>query len=84
MTAMTAMLQSIRRKAGVYSAIAAIVPKIFMAYRAWFWMGILLNTISMTIFVFFWRAVYSNTSTIAGLNLQQTLNYILLAQVLPR
>lgn len=76
------MIATLRRKAGIYWAMAAIVPKTFMAYRAWFWMGIILNVIAMTIYVFFWRAVYAGTQEIAGMDLQQTLNYILLAQVL--
>jgi ABC-2 type transport system permease protein len=58
-----------------------MVPKVFLAYSLWFWVGLVLNTIAMTILVFFWQAVYSNTETIAGLDLNQTLTYILLAQV---
>jgi len=76
------MIRSLYRRASIYGAIAATVPKVFLTYRAWFWVGIILNVISMMIFVYFWRAVYANTDTIAGLNLQQTMNYILLAQVL--
>jgi ABC-2 type transport system permease protein len=60
---------------------AAIVPKVFMAYTLWFWVSLILNTIGMTILVFFWRAVYGNTDALAGLSLQTTLTYILLAQV---
>lgn len=75
------MIQGMRRTASVYGAMGAIVPKVFLAYRTWFWVGMILNVIAMTIYVFFWRAVYTNTSSIAGLDLQQTLNYILLAQV---
>jgi ABC-2 type transport system permease protein len=37
--------------------------------------------IRLVIFVAFWTAVYANTTTIAGLNLQQTLNYVILAQL---
>ena len=38
--------------------------------------------IAMSILVFFWQAVYANTATIsAGWTLQQTINYILLAQI---
>lgn len=75
------MIQTIRRKTSAYSAIGATIPKIYLAYQSWFWANLILNTITLTIFVFFWRAVYADTDTIAGLDLQQTLNYILLAQV---
>jgi ABC-2 type transport system permease protein len=75
------MIQSLRRKVSVYGAIAATVPKLYLAYRVWFWVGIILNVIGMTIYVFFWRAVYANTTSIAGMDLQQTLNYILLARI---
>ncbi len=76
-----AVVQSIRHRIGVYAAIAAMVPKEYFTYRIWFWVGLILRAIGMTIYVFFWRAVYADTNTISGLNLQQALNYILLAQV---
>ncbi len=76
------MIQSFRRSFNIYGAMAAMVPKEFLAYNIWAWMQFVVQILSMTIFVYFWRAVYANTNTIAGLNLQQTLNYILLAQVL--
>jgi len=75
------MIASLRRKLRIYGAIAEVQPKLSLAYRAWFWSSIVLNTIAMAIYVFFWRAVYASTSSIAGLELQQTLNYVLMAQV---
>lgn len=75
------MIAALRRQAGVYAAIAAVIPKTYLAYSLWFWIGLILNTIQMMVFVFFWRGVYANTDTIGGLDLQTTLNYILLAQV---
>ncbi len=75
------MIQALQRKVSTYGAIAATVPKVFLAYRVWFWVGIILNVIGMTIYVFFWRAVYADTSTIAGMDLQQTLTYIILARI---
>jgi ABC-2 type transport system permease protein len=75
------MMQIIVRRFRIYLAIAAMVPKEFFTYRVWFWIGIILRTIGMTIYVFFWRAVYADTNSIAGMNLQQTLSYILLAQI---
>lgn len=75
------MIQAIPRRSRIYLAIAGMVAKEYFTYRVWFWVGIILRTIGMTIYVFFWRAVYADTGAIAGLNLQQTLSYILLAQI---
>ncbi len=76
------MIQSLRRRASVYGALAAIVPKEQLAYSIWAWMQFIVQIISMLIFVYFWRAVYAGASTLGGLSLQQTINYILLAQIL--
>src|SRR6266511_5363067 len=73
------MIQTTRRHLSVYTAILAMIPKVFMAYQLWFWIGLVLNVISMAILVYFWRAIYANTSTISGLGQNQTINYILLA-----
>jgi ABC-2 type transport system permease protein len=69
------------REPGKYLAIFAMVPKVFMAYQLWFWIGLVLSTIGMAILYFFWRAVYGDAASIAGLTLNTTLTYILLAQV---
>ncbi len=76
------MIQSLRRQASIYGAIAAMVPKQQLAYSLWMWVQFLVQIFSMTIFVYFWRAIYAGTSTLGGLNLKQTINYILLAQIL--
>src|SRR5215470_7154724 len=73
------MIRIVKRDISVYSAILAMIPKMFMAYQLWFWIGLVLNVISMAILVYFWRAIYANTSTISGLAQNQTINYILLA-----
>lgn len=75
------MIHMLRRQVSIYGAIAARIPKQYLAFRLWFWIGLLLGIIEMSILVFFWRAVYANSPTIAGLDLQTTLTYILLAQV---
>ena len=75
------MITRLLRFPGKYLAILGMVPKVFMAYQIWFWVGLVLGTIGMAILYFFWRAVYGNTVTIAGLSLSTTLTYILLAQV---
>ena len=69
------------REPGKYLAIIGMVPKVFMAYQTWFWVGLVLNTIAMAILFFFWRAVYGSTESIAGLSLSTTLTYILLCQI---
>lgn len=64
-----------------YGGIAAVVPKMFLAYSIWVWMEMFVSIIAVVIFVAFWRAVYSSTATLSGLTLDQTLNYVLLAQL---
>jgi ABC-2 type transport system permease protein len=73
------MIRTTRRNLSIYAALFAMIPKLFMAYQLWFWIGLVLSVISMAILVFFWRAIYADTSSIAGLGLNQTLQYILLA-----
>ena len=73
------MMQTARRHMSVYAAIVAMIPKVFMAYQLWFWIGLVLNVIGMAILVFFWRAIYNETATISGLGVDQTMAYILLA-----
>jgi ABC-2 type transport system permease protein len=73
------MIQTARRDLSIYGAFFAMMPKVFMAYQVWFWVGLVLNIISMAILVYFWRAIYNDTSTISGLGLNQTLTYILFA-----
>jgi ABC-2 type transport system permease protein len=75
------MIKRILHEPGKYFAIMSMVPKVFMAYQLWFWIGLVLNTIGMAILYFFWRAVYGETQSIAGLTLNTTLTYILLTQV---
>ena len=73
------MIQTAKRDLSVYASFLAMMPKVFMAYQVWFWVGLVLNIISMAILVYFWRGIYNDTSTISGLGLNQTLTYILLA-----
>jgi ABC-2 type transport system permease protein len=73
------MIRTARRNLSIYAALFAMIPKLFMAYQIWFWIGLVLSIISMAILVFFWKAIYADTSSIAGLQLSQTLQYILLA-----
>lgn len=65
-----------------YGAMAAVTPKMFMAYSIWVWMEFFVQMIFVVIYVAFWRAVFASTETVGGLTLDQTLNYILLAQLI--
>lgn len=75
---MAAQLTSTVRK---YGSVGAVVPKMFMAYSIWVWMSLFVQIIAVVIFVAFWKAVYASTATVGGLTLDQTLNYVLLAQI---
>jgi hypothetical protein len=33
------MMQTLQRRASVYGALLAMIPKMFMAYQLWFWAG---------------------------------------------
>ena len=76
------MIAKIRRFATIYSAIAATAAKARLAYNLWVWADFFVTIGTMVIFVYFWRAVYAGTQTLAGLTLSQTLTYILLARLL--
>jgi ABC-2 type transport system permease protein len=76
-----AAYRALRRDLSIYTSFFGMMPKVFMAYQLWFWIGLVLNTIAMAILYFFWRAVYGDADSIAALSLTQTLTYILLAQV---
>ncbi len=76
------MIQTLRRTISVYGAFTLNIPKIFLAYSAWVWAELIVQLMSMVVFVYFWQAVYAGQSELRGLSLKQTLNYILLAQAL--
>ncbi len=75
------MIRTVRRQLSLYGAMAAMVPKLFMAYQIWFWMQFVVQVIALVVLVSFWTAVYANSRTLSGLALNQTLNYIILAQI---
>ena len=75
------MIATLRRRGSIYGAIAAMAPKFFLAYSIWVWMELFVQIITMVVFVAFWQAIYAETTTIAGLDLEQTLSYILLARI---
>lgn len=75
-------LRVLRRTLSAYFALAAITLKLRVAHITATWLEFLLQIINIAAFVYFWRAVYAGNTTIAGLNQQQALNYIILAQML--
>ncbi len=88
MTTFTTSFRSIKHTLGTYITIGMMVPKMMMAYSIWFWMQLLVQVMAMIIFVYFWRAVYASHTAagegnlIGGMTLQQTIDYILMAQIL--
>jgi len=75
-------MERLARISRPYAAIVSSVPRLYLAYRAWAWMDFIVQIIALTVFVFFWRAVYAGRSSLGGLTEAQTINYILLAQVM--
>ena len=67
--------------AGAYVALASMVVKTFLAFNWSAWVRILQSLIGMVVFVYFWRAIYAHTDNIAGLMLETTLAYIMLARI---
>jgi len=75
------MIAAVRRQASIYGSFASMAPKLMLAYSIWVWMEFIVQSMSLVIFVAFWNAVYADQATIGGLNLNQTLNYIILARI---
>jgi ABC-2 type transport system permease protein len=76
------MIHSLRRNVNIYRAIGATEAKAGLAYNWWVWADFVLSIFSMVIFVYFWNAVYADTTTLGGLTLNDTINYILIARIL--
>ncbi len=75
-------MKRLRHLYQVYGAVLAMVPKLYVAYRAWVWMEFAVQVLAMTVMYFFWQAVYANGGTLSGLTFQQTINYVMIAQML--
>ena len=77
------MLRSASRHIRIYWAFAAMIPKLFLAYSIWVWMQFFVSVVALVVLVSFWTAVYGSgpQGSIGGLELNQTLNYIVLAQI---
>lgn len=73
---------AVRRHLSIYSAIAGTAMKANLAYSMWVWADFVVTIVSMFVFVYFWRAVYSGTSVLGGLTETQTITYIIWARLL--
>jgi ABC-2 type transport system permease protein len=75
------MVLQLRKQSAAYAALAAMVVKNSLAFRWAAWTRLLQSVIGLVVFVYFWRAVYANSASIAGLALDTTLGYIMLARI---
>jgi ABC-2 type transport system permease protein len=75
------MIAGVRRKISVYGTFAGMAPKMMAAYSIWVWMDFFVNSMGLVIMVAFWTAVYEGQAALGGLDLSQTLNYIILARI---
>ena len=66
----------------VYGAVLAMAPKFYTAYRAWVWAEFIVQVMAMVVLYFFWQAVYASGGTLGDLTFQQTINYVMIAQLL--
>jgi ABC-2 type transport system permease protein len=70
---------AIRRSWRQFAGIAAVTMKERLAYTSWFWADIFGQMVIMTIYFFFWKAVYAHRAEVGGLSQQQTIAYALVA-----
>jgi viologen exporter family transport system permease protein len=75
------VIADLRDDGPAYLALAGMEIKTFLAFHWSALIYILQSLISMVVFVYFWRALYAETTTIAGLSLATTLAYILLVRI---
>lgn len=75
-------MNAVLNRISVYAAVGMTQAKVRMAYSAWFWANLFVQTVGLLVMVYFWSAVYENQTSINGQNMQQTLNYIMLARML--
>ena len=75
-------MNRLRHLFNVYGAVLAAVPKFYTAYRAWVWAEFILQILAMVVLYFFWQAVYASGGTLGGLTFKQTINYVMIAQLL--
>ncbi len=66
----------------LYMPFGILEVKTVFQYNAWFWVEMLRSIIAMLIMTAFWKAIYADQSSIEGLTLTVTLNYVILARAL--
>jgi len=64
-----------------YAALAGMDIKKFLVYHWSVVVDLIKNLITTIVYVYFWRALYAHTAAIAGLTLDATLAYVLLARI---
>ncbi|WP_164689702.1 ABC transporter permease [Herpetosiphon llansteffanensis] len=65
----------------IYRSMVSINIKEVLAYNFWFWSQIGAHVLLTIAYISFWKALYSERDSIAGLDMQQTLTYIILARI---
>jgi ABC-2 type transport system permease protein len=75
------MIRQATRTTRSYGAMAAMMPKLFLAYQFQIWFNVAMEIITLVITVAFWRAVFAGRATVGGLMAAQTLNYVMLARI---
>lgn len=75
------MIRQATQTTRAYGAMAAMMPKLFLAYQFQIWFNVVMEIITLIITVAFWRAVFAGQRTVGGLTAAQTLNYVMLARI---
>ncbi len=75
------MIRQATQTTRAYGAMAAMMPKLFLAYQFQIWFNVAMEIITLIITVAFWRAVFAGQATVGGLTVAQTLNYVMLARI---
>jgi ABC-2 type transport system permease protein len=75
------MIRQATQTTRAYGAMAAMMPKLFLAYQFQIWFNVAMEIMTLIITVAFWRAVFAGRATVGGLTATQTLNYVMLARI---
>jgi len=75
------MVYRVTQTTRAYSAMAAMMPKLFLAYQFQIWFNVAIEIITLAITVAFWRAVFAGQAVVGGLTAAETLNYVMLARI---
>lgn len=75
------MIRQATQTTRAYGAMAAMMPKLFLAYQFQIWFNVAMEIITLVITVAFWRAVFAGQATVGGLTAVETLNYVMLARI---